>query len=46
MLSAPVGGVYELDPATRSYALTGIHRDRLLAAPFDVDIDLTAIDRI
>lgn len=34
--------VYELDPATRAYALTGIHHDRLkLTVPFDIDIDLT-----
>jgi Uma2 family endonuclease len=39
--------VYELDLATRSYALTGIHRDRLrLPVPFDLDIDLTQLDRI
>ncbi|WP_440069809.1 Uma2 family endonuclease [Streptosporangium sp. OZ121] len=39
--------VYELDPVTHSYALTGIHRDRLkVSAPFDVDIDLTRIDRL
>ncbi|MFB9680645.1 Uma2 family endonuclease [Streptosporangium vulgare] len=39
--------VYELDPVTRSYALTGIHRDRLkVSAPFDVDIDLARIDRL
>ncbi|MGI5289329.1 Uma2 family endonuclease [Nonomuraea polychroma] len=39
--------VYELDPATRSYALTGIHRDRLrLTVPFDLDIDLAELDRI
>lgn len=39
--------VYELDPATCSYALTGIHRDRLrLPVPFDLDIDLTQLDRI
>ncbi|TDD26253.1 Uma2 family endonuclease [Nonomuraea diastatica] len=38
---------YELDPATKSYALTGIHHDRLkLTIPFDLDIDLDAIDRI
>jgi Uma2 family endonuclease len=35
--------VYELDPATDCYALTGIHHDRLkLTLPFD----LTEIDRI
>jgi Uma2 family endonuclease len=39
--------VYELDPATGSYTATGIHHDRLkLTAPFDLDIDLTGIDRI
>ncbi|WP_262495953.1 Uma2 family endonuclease [Nonomuraea sp. SYSU D8015] len=39
--------VHELDPATSSYALTGIHRDRLrLTVPFDLEIDLTEIDRI
>jgi Uma2 family endonuclease len=42
---------YELDPATNSYALTGVHRDRLkLSAPFDIDtdidIDLTEIERM
>ncbi|MFI7703783.1 Uma2 family endonuclease [Nonomuraea sp. NPDC049480] len=39
--------VYELDPATKAYAVTGIHHDRLkLTVPFDLDIDLTEIDRI
>ncbi|WP_431901726.1 Uma2 family endonuclease [Nonomuraea sp. bgisy101] len=39
--------VYELDPATAAYALTGIHHDRLkLTVPFDLDIDLTEIDRL
>ncbi|WP_280276200.1 Uma2 family endonuclease [Nocardia wallacei] len=34
--------VYELDPATRAYAPTGIHHDRLkLTVPFDIDVDLT-----
>jgi Uma2 family endonuclease len=38
----PVVYVYELDPATSTYALSGIHHDRLrLAVPFDIDIDLT-----
>ncbi|TMR24593.1 Uma2 family endonuclease [Nonomuraea turkmeniaca] len=38
---------YELDPATNSYALTGIHHERLkVTVPFDIDIDLTEIDRI
>ncbi|WP_109506467.1 Uma2 family endonuclease [Nocardioides speluncae] len=43
----PVVYVHELDPATRAYALTGIHHDRLkLSVPFDIDIDLTEIDRL
>jgi Uma2 family endonuclease len=43
----PVVYVYELDPATRTYVPTGIFHDRLkLTVPFDIDIDLTEIDRI
>lgn len=43
----PVVYVYELDPATKAYALTGIHHERLkLSVPFDIDIDLTDIDRL
>ncbi len=43
----PVVYVYELDPATEQYALTGIHRERLkLTVPFDIDIDLTEVHRI
>ncbi|MEU0742674.1 Uma2 family endonuclease [Streptomyces sp. NPDC006134] len=42
----PVVYVHELDPATRTYGLTGIFHNRLkLTVPFPVDIDLTAIDR-
>ncbi|MYY12738.1 Uma2 family endonuclease [Streptomyces sp. SID4919] len=42
----PVVYVYELDPATNSYVVTGIHHDKLeLTVPFDVEIDLTALDR-
>ncbi|MEV7870945.1 Uma2 family endonuclease [Streptomyces sp. NPDC088124] len=38
----PVVRVYELDPVTKSYALTGIHHDRLkTGVPFTVDIDIT-----
>ncbi len=37
----PVVYVYELDPATNAYAITGIHHDRLkLTVPFTLDIDL------
>lgn len=36
--------VYELDPATLSYCVTGIHHDQLkLSVPFPLDIDLTAL---
>jgi Uma2 family endonuclease len=43
----PTVYVYELDPATKAYGLTGIHHERLkLTVPFDLDIDLTEIDRI
>ncbi|CAM5608158.1 hypothetical protein SALBM311S_10452 [Streptomyces alboniger] len=42
----PVVYVYELDPATKAYALAGIFHDRLkVSVPFDVEIDLTAINR-
>ncbi|MFF0446278.1 Uma2 family endonuclease [Streptomyces sp. NPDC004609] len=42
----PIVYVYELDPSTESYTPNGIHRDRLkLTAPFDIDIDLTAVNR-
>ncbi|GIH69818.1 Uma2 family endonuclease [Sphaerimonospora thailandensis] len=43
----PTVYVYELDPATKAYALTGIHHDRLkLTLPFDIDLDLTEIDTL
>ncbi|MGW7366502.1 Uma2 family endonuclease [Streptomyces sp. NPDC054841] len=42
----PVVYVYELDPATGAYGKAQICHDRLkLTAPFDIDIDLTAINR-
>ncbi|WP_430393130.1 Uma2 family endonuclease [Actinacidiphila reveromycinica] len=42
----PVVYVYELDPATGAYAITGIHHDRLkVAVPFVVDADLTRLRR-
>ncbi|MFC9424518.1 Uma2 family endonuclease [Streptomyces sp. NPDC056987] len=38
----PLVRVYELDPVTKAYALTGIHHDRLkTGVPFTVDIDIT-----
>lgn len=40
----PVAWTYELDPVRGTYVSTGVHRDRLkLSAPYDVDIDPTAI---
>ncbi|MEU8620218.1 Uma2 family endonuclease [Streptomyces sp. NPDC048623] len=42
----PIVFVYELDPATNMYAVTGIHHDRLkVTLPFEIDIDLTAVNR-
>jgi Uma2 family endonuclease len=38
--------VYELDPVTRVYAISGIQRERLmLGVPFGIDIDLTPVDK-
>jgi Uma2 family endonuclease len=43
----PTVYVFELDPATKAYAPTGIHHDLLkVTVPFDIDIDLTEIDRL
>ncbi|MFI7129845.1 Uma2 family endonuclease [Nonomuraea sp. NPDC050153] len=43
----PVVYAYELDPATSSYALIGIHRECVkVTVPFDLAIDLTEIDRL
>ncbi|MFD7163206.1 Uma2 family endonuclease [Streptomyces violascens] len=42
----PVVYAYELDPATRGYALVGIFRKALkVDLPFPIEIDLTAINR-
>ncbi|MEU8705948.1 Uma2 family endonuclease [Streptomyces sp. NPDC048565] len=39
----PVVRVYELDPVTKAYALTGIHHDRLkTGVPFPIDLDISA----
>ncbi|MFF5717042.1 Uma2 family endonuclease [Streptomyces buecherae] len=41
----PVVYVFELEPARRTYAVTGIYHERLkVAVPFPVEIDLTAVD--
>lgn len=38
----PVVRVYELDPLSKTYALSGIHHDRLkVGTPYDIDIDIT-----
>ncbi|MEZ0071578.1 Uma2 family endonuclease [Planotetraspora sp. GP83] len=40
----PVVYVYEIDPATGAYSVTGIHHDRLaVSVPFTIDIDLNAL---
>ncbi|MER5324005.1 Uma2 family endonuclease [Streptosporangium roseum] len=42
----PVVYVYELDPASGAYGLTGIHHGRLtVPAPFPIDIDLDKLPR-
>ncbi|WP_377286979.1 Uma2 family endonuclease [Planomonospora corallina] len=42
----PVVYVYELDPATRAYRLTGIHHGRLtVPVPFPIDVDLDKLPR-
>lgn len=39
--------VYELDPATRTYGLSGIHHDRLkVTVPFDLEIELAELVRL
>lgn len=43
---SPVVYVYELDPATHAYALTGIHHNRLtVPVPFPITIDLSNLPR-
>ncbi|MGW0824053.1 Uma2 family endonuclease [Streptomyces sp. NPDC002845] len=38
----PVVRVYEIDPVNKTYALTGIHHDKLdLGVPYDIDVDIT-----
>lgn len=45
--SRPVIWTYELDPVNKKYISTGVHHDRLkLSVPYDIDIDLTAIDTL
>ncbi|MFD5428909.1 Uma2 family endonuclease [Streptomyces sp. NPDC127084] len=43
----PVVHVFELDKVSRAYVATGIFQDRLkVSVPFDIDIDLTEIDKL
>ncbi|WP_242676250.1 Uma2 family endonuclease [Streptosporangium minutum] len=43
---SPVVHVYELDPATGAYSLTGIHHGRLtVPVPFPIDVDLDKLPR-
>ncbi|MEI5099468.1 Uma2 family endonuclease [Streptomyces sp. PmtG] len=43
----PLVHVYELDPYSRTYVHTGVHREQVkLSVPYDIDIDLTAIDEL
>lgn len=43
----PMVITYELDPVNKTYVSTGVHHDRLkLSSPYDIDIDLTAIDEL
>ncbi|CAL9486714.1 Uma2 family endonuclease [Streptomyces sp. NPDC057245] len=45
--SRPVIQVYELGQTTGTYALTGIHHDRIkVDVPYSINIDLTAIDEL
>lgn len=38
----PVVRVYELDPLSKTYALTGIHHDRIkISVPYDIDVDIS-----
>ncbi|MEB8338608.1 Uma2 family endonuclease [Streptomyces endophyticus] len=38
----PVVRVYELDPVSKTYAVTGIHHDQLkIGVPYDIDIDVS-----
>ncbi|MEU6661556.1 Uma2 family endonuclease [Streptomyces sp. NPDC046821] len=43
----PAVHTYELDPHTGAYTPTGVHHDKLkVSVPYDMDIDLTEIDRL
>jgi Uma2 family endonuclease len=43
----PVVHTYVLDPLTKAYVHTGMHRDQLkVTEPYDVTVDLTAVDQL
>ncbi|GAA3238178.1 Uma2 family endonuclease [Nonomuraea helvata] len=43
----PVVYVYELDPASNAYVITGIHHDFLkVSVPFELAIDLAEVDQL
>jgi Uma2 family endonuclease len=43
----PIVFVYELDEVTESYLAVGVFHDHLkLSEPFEIDVDLTEIDRL
>jgi Uma2 family endonuclease len=43
----PVLYVFELEPVSKTYAVTGIHRDLVrLTVPYEIEIDLTEIYRL
>jgi Uma2 family endonuclease len=43
----PVVHVFRLDPVTAQYGLVSIHDERLVSkSPFEIDIDLTEIDKL
>ncbi len=43
----PVVHTYTLDPLTKAYVHTGMHRDQLkVNEPYDITVDLTAVDQL
>ncbi|MFD3480076.1 hypothetical protein [Streptomyces sp. NPDC058695] len=43
----PTVVTYERDPVNKTCVSTGVHHDRLKrSAPYDIDIDLTELDRL
>ncbi|MER5714920.1 Uma2 family endonuclease [Streptomyces sp. NPDC002132] len=43
----PLVHVYELDPLTKAYVHMGMHRDQVkVDQPYDISIDLTALDKL